>query len=55
MVEPDAMFVEPPLARHPIADWEVIEDEFSEAWKIVRVGGEAEVYRDFEDLVTEQI
>ena len=51
LIEPDVMFVEPLQARHPVADWEIYKDEFGEAWKIVRIGGDTEVYRDFEDLV----
>ena len=51
LIEQDDVFIEPAQARQQIVDWEVAEDEFSAAWKIVRVGGEVEMYRDFEDLV----
>ena len=51
LIELNDIFIEPAQARRQIVDWEVTDDNFLKAWKIVRVGGEWELYRDFEDLV----
>ena len=48
---PDTLHIDPIQARHQIVDWEIYKDKFWKGWKVIGMGGNFSVYKNFEQLI----